>query len=329
MKVLIIDDSPDARAIAEARLKKEGLEIFGAPDGDAGLKSAAVHKPDLILLDVDMPGMSGFDVCCAVKADPELCMIPVIFLTGSCSDKDKVKGLDLGAVDYITKPFDEFELRARVRAALRTKRLQDLLVEHAQRDPLTELRNHRALMDRLRREWSRICRTGGSLAFIMADLDKFKSINDRHGHPVGDRVLRAVAAAIAHQCRESDTPARYGGEEFAILCPDVTAKGALVLAERCRRAIEDIRIELARVDIRTTASLGVADSRTARSPEGVVTQADDALYQAKQLGRNRVVAHGDLPEPTQLRSKVASRVGAVSSGGGGLRPVSRPNEAGE
>jgi len=308
MKVLLIDDSPDARAVAKARLKKEGLDIFCSIGGETGLRAARVDKPDLILLDVDMPDMSGFDVCRTLRADPELCMIPVIFLTGSCSDEDKVKGLDLGAVDYITKPFDEFELRARVRAALRTKHLQDMLVEHAQRDPLTELHNRRALKERMQREWARSQRARSCLAVIMADIDRFKNVNDIHGHPAGDLLLREIAQAIVGQCRRSDTASRYGGEEFVILCPDTVAKGATILAERCRAAVERIRLTAPSGEIRTTISLGVADSRGVPSPQRLVKQADDALYQAKQRGRNQVVVYADLSEPIKPESKIGGRV---------------------
>ncbi len=145
MKVLIVDDHPDSVAVAEARLAGENVTICSASSGAAALEAARREKPDLILLDVDMPDMSGFDVCRALKADVELCMIPVLFLSGSGNLEDKVQGLDLGAVDYVTKPFDSFELRARVRAALRNKHLQDMLIEHAQVDPLTGLCNRRAL----------------------------------------------------------------------------------------------------------------------------------------------------------------------------------------
>ena len=187
------------------------------------------RSPDLILLDLDMPDMSGFDVCRILKADPELCMIPVLFLSGSGTSGDKVRGLDLGAVDYITKPFDDFELRARVRAAMRTKQLQDLLIEHAHIDPLTGLPNRRALMDRLRMEWSRMQRHGGELSFIMADIDYFKRVNDTYGHSIGDKVLQEVARTIARQCREADLPVRYGCEEFAVVVPNEGMSGAVSL----------------------------------------------------------------------------------------------------
>jgi len=288
MKVLIIDDSPDALALAKARLGREGLELLCADCGRAGLETASRERPDLVLLDLDMPDMSGFDVCRALKADGELCMIPIIFLSGSGSPEDKVEGLNLGAVDYVTKPFDAFELRARVNAALRTKHLQDLLIEHARIDPLTDLANRLGLMERLQQEWGRIQRHGGELSFIMGDVDDFKPINDTHGHPVGDKVLQAVAGAIAGQCRSIDFPSRYGGDEFAIVVPDTTAPGAATLAERCRQAVGDVRLIAGGETVSTTASFGVTDAEDADSPEVLIRQSDEALYRAKTAGRNRV-----------------------------------------
>lgn len=288
MKVLIIDDSPDALAVAKVRLAKENLEIVCADCGRAGLEAARREKPDLILLDVDMPDMSGFEVCRTLKADPELCIIPILFLSAATEPEDKVHGLDLGAVDYVGKPFDAFELRARVRAALRTKHLQDLLMEHAHIDPLTGLPNRRALMERLHHEWARIERHGGQLSFIMADLDNFKQVNDRHGHHIGDKMLQETARIIAKECRETDLPARYGGEEFAIVAPNESAAGATRLAERCRHEIARNCLVIRHEALAVTASFGVADARDADSIETLMHRADEALYQAKQNGRNRV-----------------------------------------
>ena len=156
MKVLFVDDSPEALAIAKALLAKEKFEeILCAGDGEEGLEMARRYKPDLILLDVDMPNLTGFDICRILKTDPELNMIPVIFVTVFNEMEDRIRGLDLGAVDYVTKPFDAFELRARVRAALRTKQLHDMLINLANVDPLTELPNRRALMKHLGHEWAR------------------------------------------------------------------------------------------------------------------------------------------------------------------------------
>ena len=301
MKVLIVDDSPDALAIAKARLLKENLEVVTADGGQAGLAAARSEHPDLILLDVDMPDISGFELCRQLKTDPDLSLIPVIFLTGSTSTADRVKGLDIGAVDYVTKPFDAFELRARVRAALRTKHLQDLLVQYARLDPLTELPNRRALDERLQQEFSRIQRHAGSLSFIMADIDHFKLVNDTHGHSAGDRVLQLVARAIADQCRQTDLPARYGGEEFAVVVPDEQAPDAFHLADRCRRAIENISLDFGGDALRITASFGVADVTDAACEQALIQAADQALYRAKQLGRNRVELAAHTSEPTQPR----------------------------
>ena len=288
MKILIIDDDPDALEVAKTRLTKEGLEIVCAGGGISGLKVARLEKPDLILLDLDMPDMSGFDVCRNLKADAELCMIPVLFLSGTSAGEDKIQGLDLGAVDYVTKPFDAFELRARVRAALRTKHLQDMLFEHAHIDPLTGLPNRRALMERLQSEWARIERHGGRLSFIMADIDHFKNVNDRYGHDIGDRLLQKVAGAIADQCRENDLPARCGGEEFAIVVPDEDADTAVHLAERCRRQIAKMCVAVHDEMVSTTASFGVADTKGVASLEILMKRADEALYRAKEAGRNTV-----------------------------------------
>jgi diguanylate cyclase (GGDEF)-like protein len=303
MKILIVDDSPDALAVAKARLADEGHEILCAGGGKEGLGTARREGPDLVLLDVDMPDLTGFEVCRRLKEDAATCSIPVIFLSGSGGTEDKVKGLDLGAVDFVTKPFDAFELRARVRAALRTKHLQDLLRDYALIDALTELPNRRALDERLQQEWARHLRHGGHLALIMADLDRFKTINDQFGHPAGDEVLRQVARLLAKGCRESDTPARYGGEEFAVVTPETTVDAAAQFADRLRKSIcaRPLQVHGKALDI--TASFGVAGHEGLQGPEDLVQAADDALYQAKEQGRNRVVVHpqgAGRPEATSL-----------------------------
>jgi two-component system, cell cycle response regulator len=288
MKVLIVDDSADAVALARARLACEGLTLVCAGSGPQALAMAAAERPDLILLDVDMPDMSGFEVCRALKTDPGLSMVPVIFVSASDDTNDKVEGLDLGAVDYVTKPFEAFELRARVRAALRTKHLQDLLIQFSHVDPLTELWNRRALMERLEQEWARVQRYGGLFGMVMADLDHFKQINDRHGHGIGDKVLCKVSDVLRTECRRCDLPARYGGEEFMLLLPESDATGAGQLAERCRRGIESIRIPAGSDTMQVTASFGLADSLGQVSIDTLIRKVDAALYHAKESGRNRV-----------------------------------------
>ena len=191
-------------------------------------------------------------------------------------------------MDYVTKPFDTFELRARVRAALRTKRLQDMLSESAHIDPLTGLANRRALMERFESEWARTQRYRCALSLIMADIDHFKPINDRYGHSAGDRLLQQVSRAIIAQCRQNDLPTRYGGDEFAIIVPDENADLAAALAERCRCSVADVSVSVNNKHLQTTASFGVADTLSAASIEGLIQAADEALYVAKRLGRNTI-----------------------------------------
>jgi len=288
MKILLIDDSADALAVAKTRLAHEGHEILCAGGGREGLEAVGRENPDLVLLDVDMPDMTGFEVCRRLKEDEATCSTPVIFLSGSGGTDDKVKGLDLGAVDFVTKPFDAFELRARVRAALRTKHLQDLLRDYALIDALTELPNRRALDERLQQEWARLLRHGGRLALIMADLDRFKRINDKFGHPAGDEALRQVAHLLARGCRESDTPVRYGGEEFVVVAPETTADAAAELADRLRMSICSRPFQVHGRTLDVTASFGVAGHEGLQGPEEMVQAADDALYRAKSAGRNCV-----------------------------------------
>ncbi|MCE5326175.1 MAG: diguanylate cyclase [Planctomycetaceae bacterium] len=300
MKVLIIDDSAEALLLAKARLAQESLEVICANSGREGLDTAAAEMPDLILLDVDMPDMSGFTVCQMLQQSPTLCMVPVIFLSGSQDARDKVRGLDLGAVDYVTKPFDAFELRARVRAALRTKRLQDLLLTCTQIDPLTELGNRRALDAGLQQEWSRAERTGTPLALVMVDIDLFKRVNDHFGHHGGDDVLARVASILRNQCRQCDRVFRYGGEEFVLLLPGESAASAANVADRCRRAIAQWPVKTVKGVVEVTASFGTADSRQASCSQELIDLADAAMYNAKRQGRNCVC----LAQQPQLRRAV-------------------------
>jgi len=326
MKILIVDDSPDALRVARARLKNEPVTILTASGGKEGLDLARRESPDLCLLDVDMPDLSGFDLCRALKADPDCRLIPVIFLSGSTNAGDKVKGLDLGAVDYVTKPFDAFELRARVRAALRTKELQDLLARHARIDPLTKLPNRRALMDRLQQAWSRVRRHGGDLSLIMADVDRFKDINDSFGHTVGDRLLEMAAGAIASQCREADLAGKYGGDEFAIVVPDETADGAASLAERCRQAVERLRVDADDRQVATTASFGVAQMAPDDSMEALVERADAALYEAKAAGRNTVrTSGGETPGDDEATGRTPPRAAESGAGPAEQAVAARPD----
>ena len=292
--VLVIDDSPDVHALLGVRLAPEGLELRHAFDPAEGLQMAKSTLPDLILLDVVMPGQTGFELCEQFKNDPATAQIPVIFLTGSAECLDKVHGLDLGAVDYITKPFAVGELRARVRAALRTKRYADLLAQRAQIDALTGLPNRAFFDSRLDQELAAARRYSRSVSLLLLDLDHFKQVNDTCGHPYGDRVLQSVGELIQQLARETDSPSRYGGEEFAIILTETSLDKALQAAERFRSQIASLSWQHRQKSIRVTSSVGVActsqqlDSVDAATPKGLLAAADAALYRAKELGRNRV-----------------------------------------
>ena len=293
VRVLVVDDFPDNIKLLAHELTELGYEVAVADNGIEALRTAAADPPDVILLDVMMPGMDGIEVCQCLRSDDRLCRIPIILVTASDSDEDLVRGLDAGADDYVTKPFRMQVLAARLRAALRTKHLEDVLVEQAHIDPLTGLRNRRGLMERMQEEWARVHRRGRLLSFVMADLDYFKQVNDGYGHAAGDRMLREVAGTIAGECRQTDLAARFGGEEFAVIVPDEAAAGAAHLAERCRRKIAEIR--LVALPLQPTASFGVADSIGLSSPEDLISRADAALYEAKRGGRNAVRVSAPLP----------------------------------
>jgi diguanylate cyclase (GGDEF)-like protein len=286
-KILIIDDSSDVHTLIKIRLGKEPVTLHFAFSGDTGYAAAREIEPDLILLDLDMPDRDGFSVCTDLKSDPATMHIPVIFLTGTNSTQDKIRGLDMGAIDYITKPFDPAELRARIRASLRTNALVDLLAKKALIDGLTGLWNRAHLDARLVEELSSARRHHTPLSCIMADLDHFKSVNDSYGHRFGDEALRLAAAAFTANCRAEDVVCRYGGEEFAILLPNTACADAAELAERLRLAVETIPLMHHEIPVTITCSFGVANLGAA-VPPSVIDLADQALYQAKREGRNRV-----------------------------------------
>src|SRR5438552_5958921 len=241
-KVLIIDDSKPIHALLRARLTDEPVELHSAFDGDAGMIAAGNLLPDLILLDVDMPDPDGFEVCRRLKSDPATMNIPVVFLTGVSSTEQKIRGLELGAADYVLKPFDPAELRARVRASLRHKYLLDLLSKKAMLDGLTGLWNRAYFDQMLAANLSLARRSGQPVSIILADVDHFKQVNDRFGHPMGDEALRAIAQAMQASCRMEDIVCRYGGEEFAVIAPNTPAAKAITLGERLRDMVAKLAL---------------------------------------------------------------------------------------
>lgn len=290
-RVLVVDDSFDIHRLLTARLKSEGVEVLSAYDGDSALRAISSTRPDLVLLDVDLGATSGFDICRHLKSQESTLDIPIIFLTAATDINAKVRGFELGAVDYVTKPFEPTELRARVRAALRTKTLLDLLASRAMVDGLTTLWNRRYFDERLAAELAASGRHGRPVGLVMLDLDHFKRLNDTRGHPFGDRVLQAVGATLSGAVRPSDVACRYGGEEFAIVLPETALSEAAVVAERVRARLNDLRFHERNEILQITASFGVASSAGdggVSSGPLLVDRADRALYLAKQRGRDRV-----------------------------------------
>jgi diguanylate cyclase (GGDEF)-like protein len=294
-RVLIIDDTKNIHALVKARLTGEPVELHSSFSSADGLAQAGTILPDLILLDVDMPDMDGFEVCRRLKQIPATMNIPIVFLTGAGSTDEKIRGLELGAVDYVTKPFEPAELRARVRAALRTKYLLDLLNKKAMIDGLTGLWNRTFFDQTLQAQLSLAKRSGQPVSIVICDLDHFKGINDRCGHLTGDEALRIVAASMQATCRIEDTVCRYGGEEFGIIVPNTPADRAAILTERLRKNIEKLQLQHRGIAVPITCSFGIAELDTCGEKE-LVACADAALYRAKTSGRNRFeIASASVP----------------------------------
>jgi diguanylate cyclase (GGDEF)-like protein len=308
-KILIIDDSVENRQLLLRTLGKSGYELIEAADGKEGMTRAVEVLPDLILLDIVMPGLDGYQVCEALKKVPGTDDIPVIFLSAETEAKDKIKGLELGGVDYITKPFNRGEVLARVRTQIKihqlTKELQQTNWELQQKnqelaeanavitqlmrtDALTGLANRRYFLEVLENLMSLARRHQTPLALIMADLDHFKAINDTCGHAGGDQVLKGFGALLQQYSRREDLAARFGGEEFIVALPATDLSGATIFADKIRLALEQMRFS--QIQSNVTGSFGVSQFQPEDTPESFIERADKALYQAKAAGRNRVVA---------------------------------------
>ncbi len=307
--ILIIDDTTIARKQIIETLRNAGLfeHYFEASDGVAGFKTLLNEKIDIVLCDVEMPGMDGFKFLQMVNTCETLRDIPILLLTSHDGMETKIRGLEQGASDYITKPFIPEELLARVKIHLKIKTLQDNLKQSNQSllqlsmtDPLTELNNRRHLMEILDKEFERSHRTDHPLAFLMIDIDHFKQVNDTYGHVQGDVVLQIISREITSELRQYDTAARFGGEEFALLLPETSTEQAFIVAERLRKSITDIKFSGSMSGLIITVSIGIASlpHPGINSAEDLIRLADDALYTAKKNGRNRVemtCSYHDLP----------------------------------
>jgi len=306
-RILIVDDNPDSLEILRARLESWGYRTQLASDGEEALEKIEAAPPDLILLDIMMPRIDGMEVARRVKGNPSLPFIPIIMETALATTESKVEGLDSGADDYITKPIDFAELKARVNSMLRIKRLQaeledrerelldanEQLLHMSQTDALTGLDNRRALENRLEEMFAHARRFKEPVACVICDLDRFKAVNDTYGHPAGDEVLRQFAQILRREARSIDRVGRFGGEEFIFLLPGAGIDAAGRFAERVRKQVEahTFTVNGGGTSIRRTASFGVSAWPHSRigSPEVLVRTADEALYVAKGTGRNRVV----------------------------------------
>ena len=296
--MLIAEDDPLFRRILERWLKQWDYRVTAVENGlNAWEVLQQEDAPQLAILDWMMPGMEGVEICRKIRSRDQGPYQYVLLLTAKDDKQDVVRGLEAGADDYLTKPFDVDELRARVRTGKRILDLQAALIKAqddlqsaAAHDALTGLWNRGAILDLLRREVSRRQRTGDPLGVVMADIDHFKKINDTHGHLIGDVVLQEVTRRLAANVRPYDAVGRYGGEEFLIVFPGGDVPNLLVGAERLRHCIADRPIETNVGQIPATLSLGLASGDHAENPdcETLLRHADQALYAAKARGRNRV-----------------------------------------
>ncbi len=298
--LLIVDDSAGLREEVRRLLGRVDFvsRFQEAENGIEGYKKVLAAPPDLILCDLVMPSVDGFKFLNLVRSRAEVRDIPIILLTGKTDVETKIRGLELGASDYVTKPFDGGELLARIKVQLKIKALQDALRQSNERlqelssiDPLTHLYNRRYFMGALASEFERTVRYDPPLAFVMVDIDHFKTLNDTYGHQAGDDVLRGMGELIRQQVRASDIPARYGGEEFCVLLPETPVEGAREFAQRLRLAVEARGFPAQGQHLRCTVSIGVASCPSPRvsDEEDLIRLADEALYEAKSAGRNRVV----------------------------------------
>lgn len=291
-KVLIADDDGINRQVLATLLKPDHVVLL-AKSGEQALERAQRHLPDLVMLDVMLPDIDGYEVLRRLRADPATAHIEVIFITGMGRPEDEARGLKLGAADYITKPFNSTVVMARVATHLEVVRQRRLLQHLAHMDGLTELANRRRFDEIYAAEWQRARRHQHALSVALLDIDAFKQFNDHYGHPAGDRALRAVARVARNAMRRpGDLAARYGGEELVVLMPDTDAAQALFVAEGVREAVALLLLphERSPASPVLTVSIGGATMGAGASEDAAALfgAADAALYRAKESGRNRV-----------------------------------------
>ncbi len=304
--ILVVDDDPQTAGLLRRWFDASRYTIHEAADGAEGVEAAVELQPDLILMDLKMPGLDGISAARTLKSRRETEAIPVVLLTACRDTEAKVEAFGAGADDYVVKPFEFGEIDARVRVLLdRSRHLRSLesrirnladsnrnLEQLLMVDEKTGLYNFREFQRRLRAEWERSTRYAVPLSVVFLDLDRFKQLNDTLGHQAGDRVLQEFATLVTGGARANDIAARYGGEEFAVILPHTDAEMALRVAQRIRRAVAEFQFLEDESPTRVTVSAGVAtypsDPRI-DSVDALIRAADEALYKAKDAGRNRVI----------------------------------------
>lgn len=301
--IVIVDDNPNNLTLLAGILREAGFRVRVAKSGVQAIEQITFQLPELVMLDIKMPEMDGYEVCRRLKADDKLRAVPVIFISALDDTDDKVRGFALGAVDYVVKPFQAAEVLARAAAQIEIYRLRRELesrnhelktvnekLELASRtDLLTALANRRAFVEQAEHEIERFRRSGRIFSIVLADIDFFKKINDTYGHAGGDFVLRKVADALSSNVRKQDLVARWGGEEFILLLPETNSAGAFVIAEKIRSLLNDTVFDFESHQIRLSMTFGVAEFDKQSSLNDSIARADAALYQGKAAGRNRVV----------------------------------------
>jgi two-component system, cell cycle response regulator len=317
--VAIVDDDRAIRRLLRLFLQRAGFATFECETGNEARERLTADDWDLAILDRRLPDMDGVELCREIKSHAELRARYIIMLTGEAGQEDKVEGLELGADDYITKPFQYPELLARIRAGKRIVDLQKELMESNKRlellsitDGLTKLHNHRYFQDELARAFENSQRYERPLSLAMIDIDFFKKVNDTYGHAAGDDVLKRVASLYRDSVRSTDLVARYGGEEFAVMMPETELADAITFAEKIRALIESTPIETQAGTLNVSVSIGVASVPLSRihSSKELIVAADKALYRAKRSGRNQVQAE-KRRDMARTTSKQKEAVGAA------------------
>jgi diguanylate cyclase (GGDEF)-like protein len=300
-RILVVDDIEENRDVLRRMLEKGGHQVLLAADGDAAVRQAIDGRPDVVILDVHMPGKDGFQVCRELQGLAETASIPIVFLTANFAEEaDRLLGLELGGFDYLVKPVTRAFLLARVAVMLRIRRSEEEIRRLAMIDDFTGLFTRTYVLQRLAED---IDRGGTGSALAMIDLDDFKGCNDRHGHLFGDHVLKRTSEIFRSNVRRYDSVARFGGDEFLLLHSDASEEDALATIARIRRAVEVERFGSDRAT-NVTFSAGVAACAPGIGAELLLARADAALYAAKRSGRARTISWSQLPEAEKAPHRV-------------------------